>query len=160
MPIKTIEKTVDGHNVKIVQFNGVRGFRLKVRLFKLLLPILGTLFKSDLLKGLQEGKDTKEGLLEEFMGSDLSKVLPSILQKAAETIEEETFFRLVMDLLSGTFIDNRELNEDFFGEIFAANYFLVYKILTEVIKANNFFGNGDIGKMLSQENIAETLIKN
>lgn len=157
MPIKSIEKTIDGHDIKIVQFNGVRGFKLKTRLFKLLLPVFGeiTPLLSEFAKlpsanltgvgGPAEQSKINQGL-EILSTLNLDEVLPRALVRLSEQLDEEVFFKLIMDLLQTTFIDGRCVDETIFNEIFIANYLLVYKLIIEVIKANHFFVIGELGK--------------
>ena len=39
MPVKAIEKVINGKQVRIVQFHAIKGIKVKAKLFKLLLPV-------------------------------------------------------------------------------------------------------------------------
>ena len=131
MPIKSFDYTVDGHKVKVQQFLAGTGFPIKARLYKLALPVLSSVV------GKGEGDEMS-----------LSLNLPAAVAKLAEAIDPQTFLPLLRDLLSWTFVDDKELTEDNFNDIFAGNYFLCYKIVAKVIEANGFFAIGDIGSLL------------
>lgn len=135
MPVQTVEKTIDGHAIKIVQFHAVRGFKIKARLFKVILPILSSLVDVNSLKGKKNILDQEVNITKAF-------------GMAAEVIDPDTLFSLLIDLLSGSFIDGQMIDQKKFDETFIANYTLAYKIAYEVIVANGFFAFGDIGNLL------------
>ena len=139
MPVQTTELQIDGCNVKITQFQAVRGFKLQIRLAKLLLPVFGTLFGGE-VKGVS--KVTAKDIVNSDM--DLSKAL-SVL---AESLDEETLLNLMLDLLAATIVDGKGVDRKTFEELFVGNYIFVYKLAVEVIKANRFFEMGDIGNLL------------
>lgn len=145
MPIQTIEKDLDGVNIKITQFSGVRGMKLKIRLFKVILPVLAPILGAS-------GDVSKDTLA----NTDLKSVLPKAFMALAETLDENTFFRLLMDLMSQTVVDNRPIDEAKFNDLFAANYLLAYKIAYEVVIANNFLLIEDIGSLFRDEKASET----
>ena len=147
MPINTVEKVIDGHEIKINQFHAIRGFKMKARLMKLILPVL-----SPLLGGLdlKKGKDLLDGNI------DIQSALPKAIVALSENLDEDIFFNLLIDLFSATFVDSRELNKKSFDELFIGDYFLVYKIAYEVIMANGFFGKGGIGTILGSVTENET----
>lgn len=140
MPVKTRETNIDGLEVKIVQFNGVRGFKLKTRLYKILLPILGPMLPA-ITQAARSGKKNFA-----VMDFDVDELLPGALQSLSEQLNEEAFLKLALDLLSNTFIKDKVIDEVYFDDLFIGNYFLVYKLIAQVIKANGFFDLGAIGK--------------
>ena len=141
MPVQSINKTIDGHDVKIVQFYAIRGIKLKAKVFKLLLPVLSPLIgAADVSKG-----NVKDAMVDGLI--DLQKVLPAAIQKLAETLQPEEFFRLIIELLSSTFVDGQEVSEQRFDDLFIANYMFAYKLVYEVILANNFFALDAIGSL-------------
>lgn len=140
MSVKTREITIDGHEVKVVQFNGVRGFKLKTRLYKVLLPVLGPMLPA-ITQVVRSGKSKVS-----VMDFDVDELLPDALQKLAEQLDEDKFLQLALDLLSNTFIKDKVIDEAHFDQLFIGNYFLVYKLIAQVIKANGFFDLGAIGK--------------
>jgi hypothetical protein len=138
MPVKTIEKVIDGHTIKIVQFHAVRGFKIKARLYKLILPVLSSLID---VKDLKSAKT----LL------DMNINLSSGFSTLTAAMDEEKLFSLLIDLLSGAFIDNQMIDEKVFNETFIGNYNLAYKIAYEVIQANSFFDFGGIGSLMTEK---------
>jgi len=146
VPVQTIEKTIDGHAVKIVQFHAVRGFKLKARLVKFLLPVVAPLAGEALGSLSSKNLAEKASILEQNI--DLEKALPQAFSSLAETLDENTFLRLMLDLLAGSFVDGQSVDEKFFNDFFIGNYMLAYKIAIAVVTANSFFDFGDIGSLL------------
>lgn len=144
MPVKSIEKVLDGHEIKIVQFHAVRGFKVKARLFKLILPILSPLIGSVDIKNINASSIIDKDI-------DLQKVLPQAFSSLSESIDEETLFKLLLDLLQSTWVDGKEVNEQRFNELFIANYTLAYKLAYEVVMANHFFDFGGITNLLKTQ---------
>jgi hypothetical protein len=137
MPVQTIEKEVNGHAVKIVQFHAVRGFKIKAKLFKLVLPVLSSVVNP---KDLNSTKD--------IMNADINLV--RAFETLATVINEESLFTLLLELLSGVFVDGINIDQKKFDELFIADYSFAYKLAYEVIKANNFFDFGDIGNLMKK----------
>lgn len=140
MPLKTIEKTIGSHDVKITQFAAIRGFKLKARLAKILLPVLSPLAGN--IDAIALGRDALANM-------DLSETLPKALMSLAETIDEEKLLKLIQDLLSEVRLDGIEVLKNF-NEVFAANYNLMYQLVFEVVVANNFFDLSGIGTLLEK----------
>lgn len=135
MPVQTVEKEVNGHAVKIVQFHAVRGFKIKAKLFKLILPVLSSVINP---KDLMSGKNV--------MDNDIN--LSRAFETLALSINEESLFSLLLELLSGVFVDGINIDQKKFDELFIADYTFAYKLAYEAIKANNFFDFGDIGNLM------------
>ena len=135
MPVQTIEKEINGHSVKIVQFHAVRGFKIKTKLIKLILPVLSSVINP---KDLISAKNIMEADV------NFSKAFETL----AISINEENLFTLLLELLSGVFIDGVNIDQKKFDELFIANYSFAYKLAYEVIKVNNFFDFGDIGNLV------------
>ena len=144
MPVQAIEKTIDKHNVKIVQFYAIKGIKVKARLFKLLLPVISPFTKAVNLK------DANIASLAN-LNMDLQKIIPEAFQKLAETLDPDNFLNLVLDLLSEVWLDNKQIDRNTFNDMFVANYSLAYKLCVEVIKENHFFELGGIGNLLVPE---------
>jgi hypothetical protein len=140
MPVTTVTKVIDGHDIEIVQFYAVRGFKIKTRLFKLVLPVLG--------QALGVADFSKTDLSKTSV--DLERAVPKALMALAENLREDDFLQLMLDLLSSTFINKKMIDEKMFNEVFAANYTFAYKLAYEVIMVNRFFSFGDIGIDLSK----------
>lgn len=141
MSVQTISTTVDGHTIDVVQFVPTRGFRIKARLIKLILPAIGALLG-------ESGKVTGKTVAS-FLDSD-ANLGAAFTQLASSLDDPEALLQLLLDLLSSTKIDGKDFtNEKIFNELFVANYMLAYKVAWEVIKANGFFELGGIGNLLS-----------
>jgi hypothetical protein len=138
MPVKTIEKEIDGHNIKIVQFHAVRGFKIKARLYKVVIPVLSSLVD---LKDLKTDKNLLDANI------DFSRAFVSL----GAVLDPDVLFSLLSDLLSGAFIDGQMIDEKVFNETFIGNYNLAYKIAYEVIQANGFFDLGGIGNLMKNQ---------
>jgi hypothetical protein len=144
MPVKSIEKVVDEHEIKIVQFHAIMGFKVKARLLKLILPVLSPALGSI---------DLTSANLSSMMEKDIKidEMLPKALLGLAEVIDAEVLSKLLLDLLQSTWVDGKQINKDTFNELFIANYNLAYKLAYEVIIANNFFEIGGIGNLLKAQ---------
>ena len=139
MPIETRELTIDNCEVKIVQFKAGRGFKIKARLVKLLLPVLSSLVPAVV-------SFIKTGRADAGIDSvNIDKELPEAIKTLSTTLEPDQFFRLVLDVLSGTFINGQMVDERFFDDFFVGNYSMIYRLMFEVIKVNNFFDLGGFG---------------
>jgi hypothetical protein len=135
MPIQTIEKEIDGHQIKIVQFYAVRGFKIKARLFRIVLPILTSLVDPNDLKS---GKNIL----------DLKLNVSNSIGIISSTLDPEILFPLLLDLLSGVFVDGQVIDEKKFNELFIGNYTFAYKLAYEAIMVNGFFDLGGIGNLM------------
>lgn len=144
MPVETRELSIQGHTVKVVPFNAARGFVISAKLTKPLLPILGTVLPT-LTKAAAEGK-------EELSIGDINidELLPVAFQKLSEQIDPEDLFQLLLDLLSGSFVDGDMIDRAKFDTLFIGNYSLAYRIAFEVIKANHFFDLGVFSGILNK----------
>jgi len=145
MPLRHIDKTIAGLDIKIEQFPATKGVVLKARLYKMVLPVLGPLMKALKITKKSDGGINIDG---DF---NLSEVLPAAFSTLAETVDPDKLFALIMDLLNRTYLNNKALNEEsLFNETFSGNYNTMYKVVYEVVMFNNFFDFGDIG-ILSEE---------
>jgi len=138
MPAQTIEKVVDDHRIKIVQFHAVRGFKIKAKLYKVVLPVLASLVDTKDIKNIK-------GIMEKEIN----------VAKAAETLgsvmEPEQLLSLLLDLLSGTFVDDVMIDQKKFDDLFIGNYQFAYKLAYEAILANGFFDFGGIGNLVKSQ---------
>ena len=142
--IDTEEREIEGLKVSVTQFPGRFGNGMKIRLFKIFGPVIGELFSG--VKGTRSA-DGKVGLSKADL--DLSKISGAI-QKLFEHLDEESSYKLQMDLMQSTRVDGKEMDEAVYNDVFAGNYGALYKILFFVIEFNfkSVFGKGDIGKVL------------
>lgn len=140
MPVETREISINGHTVKIVPFNAVRGFTVNARLTKLILPVLGTVLPALTTASSKGAADLS---LDDIRLEDF---LPAALSKLSESIEPEAFLQLLLDLLSGTFVDGDMIDKAKFDTLFIGNYLFAYQLAFESIQVNRFFDLGDFGK--------------
>lgn len=138
MPVQTIECDIDGHTVKVQQFFATRGFKIKTRLFKLILPVLGAAVGNLDIKSASK-----------LLDMDIN--ICDALIKLSASLDPDEFLALMMDLLSGTIVDNRPIDKDQFDNLFTGNYFFAYKLAAKAIEANHFFDFGDIGSQLQSK---------
>ncbi len=142
MPIKSIELSVSGHQVKIIQFAAMRGIVIKARLLKIGLPVFAPL--SGAIPNL---KSAGKSLLD----ANVSEVLPKALESLAESVDGEVLQKLFKDLLASTWVDGKPMeDENNFNDAFSGNYEFLYMLIIEVIKANRFFALGGIGSLLTK----------
>lgn len=145
MPVKEIRKTIGDHEVRITQFHAIRGFKMKSRLLKLILPVLAPIAGTTAEKMASKNVVEQVSLLDQNI--DLEVAIPKAFSSLSDSLDEEVFFRLMVDLLSETWVDRKQITEQHFNELFIGNYMLAYKLAFEVIKANNFFDFGSIAKL-------------
>ncbi len=129
----------------ISQFYAVRGQKIQTKLFKLLLPIFGSIFGSANINR----KDLSK------IGLKLEEALPKALTTLSQSLDPDEFQQLMLELLSSTYIDKKMIDDKLFNDVFAGNYFFMFKLAYETIIANNFFDFGGIGIDLS--NIIQTI---
>jgi hypothetical protein len=141
--IETKEKTIDGRRVTVSQFPARKALTLKVKLIKLFGPSLAQLF----------GGPKKMSL-----NSSIEEMAPAI-EKLSATLEPEQFLDLVLEMLTMTRVDGREVVPNFDME-FTGNLLFVYKIAWYVIEVNygNFFGPNGIGRMGQGNTVPEVLL--
>lgn len=149
MPVKAIEKTINEKEIKIVQFHAVAGLRIKARLFKFMLPIIGEFIgkldaKSLTASALTGAVNTDQDALAHV---DLQKLVPLAFTKLSESLEPDDFVNLLLKLLSNVWVDKQQITEEHFDELFIANYMFAYKLAYEVVMANGFFDLGGIGNL-------------
>ena len=147
MPIKTIERTIDGHAVKIIQFRALKGLKIKARLVKFILPALGPIIGQSDMQTID--KDSLKGV-------NISSVAPKLFSSLSESLNPEVFSSLLLSLLSETFVDGQMIDDKTFDDMFIANYSLAYILAYEVVMANNFFDFGAIGNLLGDQGQVET----
>lgn len=118
MPLKTEEKTIDGMPVKVTQFAGRKNLDLLVDLAQIIGPAVGAYKGGDI------------------MDMDVGAVVNAIMGN----LNKDKVNDLVFRMLSSTFIDDRQINQDEFDRVFAGPDLLkLPKVLWFVIEVN--FGN-------------------
>lgn len=149
MGIKKHERIIDGFKITTVNFDGRSGIRYQVKLIKILGPGLAkVVFSFIKTSGIKDVK-LLNLLNTEF---DLS-VIGDGISNLLTTMDEDSTFELVMNLVSTTRVDGKELsNTAVFDNLFAGNYGLLYKILAFVLEVNfgNLFNMDGIGRQLKE----------
>jgi len=136
--IESKTREIDGHQYQVTQFAAMTGLRYAVRLVKIIGPGLG--------KALG-GVDSLAGLME----ADLSDAgIGGMVQALTDNLDADGTPRLILDLLSATHRDNKEMTETVFNTVYAGNYGELVKALKFVLEVNygGFFGalaHGDTG---------------
>jgi hypothetical protein len=132
--IQSKEKGIDGATYVVTQFPARRALALQTRLLKLLGPSLATA-----LGGVHEGRID-------------AAVLSISLQQLGEKLDESATVDLVMQLLSGTRKDGKEITEGVFDLEFAGRMDTLYKVLGFVLEVNfgGFFEKSGIGDLLGR----------
>lgn len=118
--IKTVPVSIDGNEYVITMFDAITGNKI---LFQL-------------IKYLRGGATLLNGLMgqENILDQDLA--IGDMLEKIIENVEPEELNRFVVKLLKNTALNNKPMTEDVIKHHFAGNYIEMYKVLTEIIKAN------------------------
>lgn len=141
MGIKVKEQTIDDKKIMVTQFGGRRSVKINTKLIRMVTGIIGPV-----LPALSSIKD-------ENSISDIDIDIVSLSKSLVNQLDEDKTYNLIRELTSQTRIDNRELDDQLFDDIFAGNLSLLYKIIAFVIKVNwgDFLALGSIGKMLGRK---------
>jgi len=140
MSIETREKSIDGLQISVTQFPGRRGFKVQTKLLKYFTPLISAFGKA---QGKEDAEDVS--IIDREIDTES-------LMRFSESLDNDNALQFVFQLLEGTRIDGREINEAVFDEKFAGNFLTLYKILWFVVEVNfsSFFDEGGIGKILSK----------
>lgn len=139
MAIKQLSKTIGGVEYKVTQFPALRAIKVKIRIAKLLSPVIAKIMPAI--------GNSKGGLGD----LDLASLEPAF-NSLAEHLEPEEFSALCLILLSCTIRNDVDLgNETAFNDAFTGRLGEMYKAIWFVLEANDFFGLGDIGKLITKE---------
>ena len=124
---------IDGNEYEIAPFLGLYGWKIQVRLGKMLAPAI---------KEAIAGLDPKKGLDGEVNLSQMGGAISTLLEAISANDPNGDF---VAELLSQTTRNGAILNKNTINSAYQANYLEMGKALIEVIKANNFFGIASSG---------------
>ncbi len=130
--IETREKIIEGSNYSVTQLPARKALRLKTKLIKCFGPMLAQLFLT-----VSDGESE----------SDKKISLVHAIEILSQSIDENTFENLVMELLQGVRKNGVELNQATFDLEFAGNFKELYLVLFFVIEVNfsSFFSLIGIG---------------
>ena len=131
MSVYKIEKTTiqcDGedHNIVVSSFPAMQGLKIQLKISKLVLPVLGNFLKDN--ESLDKLSD----------GSILSKIDVGKISKALmSSLDEKTFGKLVLEMLSGTRVNDKEVgNSGIFDLVFTAKFDLLFDVIKFVMEVN------------------------
>jgi hypothetical protein len=126
MACNTVTETIDGVKYVTIQFPARQGAKILVRLTK----VFGPIFKS----------------------FDVDNVTNTEVDIAAfiEKLDDDSFVQLILDLLMYTKRNGVDITDMTLDTEFAGEYLQMLKVIWFVIRANNFLGKGDIGKMVTK----------
>ena len=133
MSLKTYKATIDGCGVVTTSFGGRDGVRIGRKLLAVVLPLLEGLDLSSMMPTKSEGSEPAQT-------ADLLKLKIDpklILKMVGQIIVDESLDSLLLELVSTTFVDNRDLsNVSNFDDVFADNLGLLFKIVKHVVVSN------------------------
>ncbi len=129
-------KDIDGHTYEIAPFTGMVGWKMQIKLGKMIGPVA-----KDALGALPKGK------VQSLMSSEIDPALiggaVATFMDALATNDPDGKFAAL--LLSQSQRDGVALNESTINKVYSANYGEMMKALVAVVVANGFFGLGDTG---------------
>lgn len=128
-----VRKTINGHEYEIKPFNGMTGWRMQVRLGKMVGPAI-----RDAIGALPKGKVAK------LMDSEID---PALIGGAASSFIDaiathDPNGEFAKEMLSYSTRDGVPVNVE---KDYSANYGEMFKALMAVVVANDFFGIGSFG---------------
>jgi len=133
--VSSVSTTIDGFKVHTTTFGAMAGLSLGLRVTKVFGPIVASFFKN------LPTKDMKS-----IVNSDID--LTEIISSLAANIDEKTA-GLIFDLFNTTLVDGKNMSDqNEFDMMFAGKYLSLLKIAFYIVKVNNFFDFGGIGKII------------
>lgn len=134
--IETKEKTINGAKYQVTQMTARRALKMQAKLLKLFGASLAHIF-------LPSGDQPMDGA--SFSKDEAIKALKEL----AIEIDDNTFEKLVIELLSGVRKDGIELNEGVIDLEFAGELNTLFQVIWFVLEVNFsfFFGEGGIGSL-------------
>lgn len=148
--LKTEKKIIDDSEYTVSQFTGREAFKIKLKLVKILAPIISSLISNFDAKG--------KPILDSEI--DFSKIGESI-SSLMNTMSEDEMIDFILRMLKNTRKDNLEITEQIFDVCFAGNLTTIYKVIYFVIQVNypDFFQAGaSIGNLT--EKFQNQVLKN
>jgi len=137
--IETKEKEIDGATYAVTQMTARKALRMKAKLMRIFGPSLAQLF-------LPSNDKAMDGMA--FSKGEAVKSL----QALAMQLDDDTFEKLIMEVLVGVRKNGMELNEQIIDLEFAGDLLSLFKVVWFVLEVNyaSFFGESGIG-ILFQE---------
>jgi len=143
--IEPIKKTIDGNDYEIAPFLGMHGWRLQMRLSKLIGPSIRDGLSALSANGVKNLMDA------EIDPSALGGAIAGFMDAIAD---KDPRGELLAELLSQTQRNGQLLSEHNINQVYAANYAEMIKAVVAVVNANNFFGIASFGLASGLEKIA------
>lgn len=143
--IEPVKKSIDGQEYEIAPFLGMHGWRLQMRLSKMVGPSIRDGLAALSNKGVQSIMDAQ------IDGSALGGAVASFMDAIADN---DPRGELMAELLSQTQRNGRLLTENNINEVYSANYAEMIKAVIAVINANDFFGIASFGLASGLEKVA------
>lgn len=143
--IEPVKKTIDGQEYEIAPFLGMHGWRLQMRLSKMVGPSIRDGLAALSKKGVQSIMEA------EIDGSALGGAVAAFMDAIADN---DPRGELMAELLSQTQRNGRLLTENNINEVYSANYAEMIKAVIAVINANDFFGIASFGLASGLEKVA------
>ena len=136
MPIENKEREIDGRGVAVSHFPGRRGLSILTRLVKLVGPALGALV----------------GTTSQAIGLDTKVSVDAAVRALMEQLDAKGTVDFILELLTCTRLDGKEVKDAVFDVEFAGNYMLLAHILSFVLEVNysSFFGPNGIGNLVEK----------
>lgn len=136
MPIENREREIDGRAVAVSHFPGRRGLSILTRLVKLVGPALGALV----------------GTTSQTVNLDTEVSVDAAVKALMEQLDAKGTVDFVMELLTCTRLDGKEVKDAVFDMEFAGNYMLLVHVLAFVLEVNysSFFGPNGIGNLVEK----------
>ena len=131
--IEVKEKTINGSKYTTTQFPAMRALRLQTKLIKLLGPSLACVFSS-------------------YDQKNPDKNLAEAIKMLADVLDEDTFEKLVLEILQMTRKSGFELKKENIDSEFAGNLNELFKVIQFVLEAN-------FSDFFSEEGIIKALLK-
>lgn len=125
-----------------------KAFLLKIELMKYVLPTLGAAAKN--LGGLMKAVKKTKGEKLDIMNMDTDNLnidFSLIVNTLSEKMEGNALLTLILKLFKGSMVNNIEIEEESFDDIFNADFGTMYKMLAFILEANygSLFSKSDIG---------------
>jgi hypothetical protein len=133
---EAVNRTIDGNEYVIKPFMGMAGWRMQLRLSKMIGPAL-----KEAIGALPKGK-VADMLSSEIDPSALGGGVAALFEAIADQDPKGEF---VAELLSHTTRNGALLTPSVINDVFAANYLEMMKAVFAVVSANGFFGLSGIG---------------
>ena len=128
--IKTKDLTIGNNKYTITQFPGTRSLKIQIKLVKLIGPTVGAFLGSDSLS-------LNLNNLDDLMNADISADdISKAIGVFVDQLDADMTTDLIMELLSCTRVNGKEMDENLFTLTFIDNFSELYKVLGEVVKFN------------------------